>query len=43
MIGKIVKIVSNTYIVESNGKRYECSARGKIKLEELKPIVRRQC
>lgn len=43
MIGKIVKIVSNTYFVEKNGKSYECTARGKLRGEDLKPVVRRQC
>lgn len=41
MIGKIVKIVSNTYIVEKYGKKFECTARGKLKTEDLKPVVRR--
>lgn len=41
MIGKIIKIVSNTYVVKANDKIYECKARGKLKTEEIKPIVRR--
>ena len=40
MIGKIIKNVSNTYIVVSeDGRKYECTARGKLKIEELKPVV----
>ncbi len=40
MIGKIIRIISNTYIVKSDsGKIYECTARGRLKTEELKPIV----
>lgn len=40
MIGKITKIVSNTYIVKAEDKLYECTARGKLKTEEIKPVVR---
>lgn len=43
MIGKIVKIISNTCIIESNGNEYETVIRGKLKLEEIKPTVRGQC
>ena len=40
MVGKIIRIISNTYIVKSNnGNIYECTARGKLKTEELKPVV----
>lgn len=41
MVGKIIKIVSNTYIVQANGMSYECKARGKLKTEGIKPVVRR--
>lgn len=41
MIGKIVKIVSNTYVVQVEETSYECKARGKLKIEEIKPVVRR--
>ncbi len=43
MIGRIIKIVSNTYFVEENEKIFECTARGKLRGEDLKPVVRRQC
>lgn len=43
MIGKIIKIISNTCIIEQKGKEYEAVIRGKLKLEETKPTVRRQC
>lgn len=38
--GKIVKNVSNTYIVKTEKNIYECTARGKFKQEEIKPVVR---
>lgn len=41
MIGKITRIISNTYIVKANEDVYECTARGKLKTEEIKPVVRR--
>lgn len=41
--GKIIKNVSNIYIVkDEEGKEYEALARGKMKLNEIKPVVRRQ-
>ncbi len=40
MKGKIVRIISNTYFVEAEDKLYECTARGKLKTEEIKPVVR---
>ena len=43
MIGKIIKIVSNTYTVKADKHIYECKERGKLKTEEIKPVVRRQC
>lgn len=43
MVGKIIKIVSNTYTVKAKERTYECKARGKLKTEEIKPVVRRQC
>ena len=40
MVGKIIRIISNTYIVKSDsGNIYECTARGRLKTEELKPVV----
>lgn len=39
--GKIIKNISNTYIINSNGKEYEAVARGKLKISEIKPVVRR--
>jgi len=39
MEGKIVKIISNLYTVEVNGKRYECRARGKFYHEKQTPLV----
>lgn len=39
MIGKIVKIVSNTYVVKAEDSLYDCKARGKLKVEEIKPVV----
>jgi len=41
MVGKITKIVSNTYFVTAEDITYDCSARGKMKTEEIKPVVRR--
>lgn len=43
MVGKITKIVSNTYFVITQDITYDCTARGKLKTEEIKPVVRRQC
>lgn len=43
MIGKITKIVSNIYFVKTENALYECTARGKLRTEEIKPVVRRQC
>ena len=41
--GKIIKNISNIYIVkDEEGKEYEALARGKMKLNEIKPVVRRQ-
>lgn len=39
MIGKIIKNVSNTYIVKTEEGSFECTARGKFKNEEIKPVV----
>ncbi len=39
MEGKIVKIISNLYTVESNNNLYNCRARGKIKYNKLTPLV----
>ena len=41
MIGKITKIISNTYFVTAQDTIYDCTARGKLKTEEIKPVVRR--
>ena len=37
--GIIVSIVSNTYIVENNNELYECNARGKLKKDDILPVV----
>lgn len=37
--GKIIKNISNTYTISANGKQYEAVARGKLKLDEIKPVV----
>ena len=39
MEGRITKIISNLYGVESNNKIYNCHARGKIKFDGLTPLV----
>ena len=39
MEGKIVKIISNLYTVETNNNLYNCRARGKIKYNKLTPLV----
>ena len=39
MEGKIVKNISNLYTVSSLDKLYDCKARGKIKYENLTPLV----
>lgn len=41
--GKIIKNISNTYIIKVDNMEYEAMARGKLKLDEIKPAVRRQC
>lgn len=41
MVGKITKIISNTYFITVQNTTYDCSARGKLKTEEIKPVVRR--
>lgn len=37
--GKIVKIISNLYTVESDGKCYDCRARGKFRNDKITPLV----
>lgn len=39
MLGKIIRIVSSTYIVEIDGIEHEVTARGILKRGELKPVV----
>ena len=39
MIGRIVRIISNLYSVDVDGKIYECRARGKFRFDELTPLV----
>jgi len=41
LIGKIIKIISNTYVIKSKTQEYQGTARGKFKIEEIKPVVRR--
>ncbi len=37
--GRIIKQISNTYTVESEGKIYECKARGKFRNMNITPLV----
>ena len=37
--GQIVKIISNLYTVSSEGKLYECRARGKFRNDNITPLV----
>lgn len=37
--GKIIKNISNTYIVNVNNVEYEAVARGRLKMSEIKPVV----
>lgn len=37
--GKIIKIISNLYTVSSEGKIYECRARGKFRNDKITPLV----
>ncbi len=39
MEGQIVKILSNLYTVNSNGKIYECHSRGKFRNDKITPTV----
>ena len=39
MTGKIIKNISNDYTVESNNKEYICKVRGKIRIQDIKPVV----
>lgn len=39
MTGRIIRIISNLYTVESNGKKYECRARGLFRNMEQTPLV----
>lgn len=39
MEGQIVKILSNLYFVNSNGKIYECHSRGKFRKDNITPTV----
>ncbi len=39
MKGQIVKILSNLYFVNSNGKVYECHSRGKFRNDNITPTV----
>lgn len=39
MEGIITKNISNDYVVVSNGKEYNCKARGKIKYNNIVPLV----
>lgn len=43
MQGKIIKIVSNLYTVEIEGKKRECRARGKFRNEKITPLVGDYC
>lgn len=37
--GKIVKIISNLYTVNSDNELYECRARGKFRFDKISPLV----
>ena len=39
MTGRIIRIISNLYTVESNNQVYECRARGKFRNDGLTPLV----
>ena len=39
MEGQIIKILSNLYTVNSNGKIYSCHSRGKFRNENITPLV----
>ena len=39
MTGRIIRIISNLYTVESNNNVYECRARGKFRNDGLTPLV----
>lgn len=39
--GKIIKNISNSYIVKAGNTECEAMVRGKLKLDEIKPTVRR--
>ena len=39
MEGQIIKILSNLYTVNSNGKIYECHSRGKFRNDNITPLV----
>ena len=39
MKGIIIKNISNTYLVETNKKKYNCLPRGKFRLTKSTPLV----
>ncbi|MCR5223908.1 MAG: ribosome small subunit-dependent GTPase A [Bacilli bacterium] len=39
MVGRITRIISNLYTVNSEGKNYNCRARGKFRNDKLIPLV----
>ena len=39
MTGKIVRIISNLYTVDVNGKKVDCQARGKFRKDNITPLV----
>lgn len=39
MEGKIIKIISNDFTVDSNGSKYICKARGKFRKQGIVPLV----
>lgn len=43
MKGQIIKILSNLYTINSNGKLYECHARGKFRNQNISPVVGDYC
>lgn len=39
MKGRIIKNISNDYVVDSHGKKYSCKPRGKFRLNNITPLV----
>ncbi len=39
MLGRIIKLISNRWTVESEGKTFECSSIGKFRYQKVSPLV----